>query len=364
IALVVGGCGAPPGTDQGTSPAATGAPAGEVTAAPAQAVEGFLPCIVSGEGGFNDRSFNQSAFEGLQAAASHFGLQSFPNVTSNSVADYIPNIQSLLGQNCSLITAISFNLAPATVESAHANPNVHYLLVDDSGVIDGEQPPDNLKSVLFNTAEAAFLAGYLAAGYSAREGGAHHVGTFGGANFPTVTIFMDGFRQGVEYYNSQNDANVQFTGWDGYDGSFTGNFQAGQQAQAMAQGIIDQGVDVILPVGGPIYQSAVAAITDSNRDVALIGVDMDLFYTDPSTQPVLLTSILKNVSGAVENSVIESGNGNWTPTPYVGDLANDGVGLAPFHNFDSQIPQDLRGQIEQLRQDIIAGNVVVESYLG
>jgi len=116
-------------------------------------------------------------------------------------------------------------------------------------------------------------------------------------------------------------------------------------------------------VGGPIYQSAVAAIQDAGRPVALIGVDMDLFYTDPTTQPYILTSILKNVSGAVETSVINSGTGAWTSEPYVGDLTNDGVGLAPFHNFEDQVPQDLRDKIDQLKQDIIDGRVVVESYL-
>jgi len=363
--LLLAGCGAPPGgapAPDTAAPVATGG--GAATPEPTlQAVEGFLPCIVSGEGGFQDRSFNQSAYEGMQAAATRFGMSTFPAVQSNSATDYIPNIQSLLGQNCSLIAAISFDLAPATVDAANANQDVHFLLVDDSGVIDGVQPPANLKSVLFNTAEAAFLAGYLAAGYSSREGGANHVGTFGGANFPTVTIFMDGFRQGVEYFNEQHGTNVQFTGWDGYDGSFTGGFQADQTAQTMAQGIIDQGVDVILPVGGPIYQSAVAAIQGSGRDVALIGVDMDLFYTDPSTQPFILTSILKNVSGAVENSVVNSATGNWTSDPYIGDLANDGVGLAPFHNFDDKVGQDLRDNIAQLKQDIIDGRVEVESYL-
>ena len=366
-ALLLGGCGAPPGGGVGaaapTAPVVTEPTAGATAGAAEQPVDGFLPCILTGEGDFNDRSFNQTSFEGVQSAAHRFGLNDFPAVVSNSPADHIPNIQSLIAQNCSLITGIGFALASATVDSANANPDIHYLLIDDSGEINGQAPPTNLKPILFNTAEASFLAGYLAAGYSSREGGANHVGTFGGANFPTVTIFMDGFRQGVEYYNQQNGTNVQFTGWDGSDGSFTGGFAANQQAQSMAQGIIDQGVDVILPVGGPIYQSAVAAIQSSGRDVALIGVDMDLFYTDPSTQPYILTSVLKNVAGAVDSSVSEAATGNFSPTPFIGDLANDGVGLAPFHNFEDKVPQELRDKIAQLQQDIIAGRVHVDSYL-
>jgi len=357
-ALLFAGCGPPP--DAG---AATGG-----TDCPVQVVEGFLPCIVSGEGGFNDRSFNQLAFEGMQDAARQLGIGTFPNVQSNSASDYIPNIQSLLQQSCSLITAVSFDLAPAVVSFATQNPDVHFLLVDDDAVgasadagLDGV--PQNIKPILYDTAQAAFLVGYLAAAYSSRPGGAAHVGTFGGMAFPAVTTFMDGFRQGVLYYNDVNNANVQFTGWDGANGSFTGAFQPDQTAQTMAQGLIDQGVDVLLPVGGPIYQSAVAAIQGAGRPVALIGVDADLFETDPSTQPYVLTSILKNSSATVEAVVVDAASGRWDPTPFIGTLENDGVGVAPFHNFDDEISPELRERIEELRQQIIDGTLVVDSYL-
>lgn len=94
-------------------------------------------------------------------------------------------------------------------------------------------------------------------------------------NIPTVSIFMDGFAQGVDFYNEENGTAVKVIGWDRttQDGSFTGGFEANDGARQLAQGIIDQNVDVLLPVGGPIYQSAAVAIRDSGRDIALIGVD-------------------------------------------------------------------------------------------
>ncbi len=94
------------------------------------------------------------------------------------------------------------------------------------------------------------------------------VGTYGGMPFPTVTIFMDGFKQGVEYYNEQKGANVKVVGWDGKDGSFTGGFEANETATNTAAPAARPGRDVLLPVGGPIYQGALTAIEDSGEDVA------------------------------------------------------------------------------------------------
>ena len=104
------------------------------------------------------------------------------------------------------------------------------------------------------------------------------VATFGGAKIPSVTAFMEGYAQGVKYHNEKKGTNVEVIGFEGGDqGSFTGGFAANDEAKGVAAGIIDQGVDVILPVGGPIYQSAMDAIADSGRDIALIGVDADFF---------------------------------------------------------------------------------------
>ena len=93
---------------------------------------------------------------------------------------------------------------------------------------------------------------------------------------------MDGFKQGVDYYNEQKDADVKVVGWDGKDGSFTGGFDARPAATNAAQQLLDQDADVLLPVGGPIYQGALTAIQDSGDDAVMIGVDADVFETDPT----------------------------------------------------------------------------------
>ncbi|BDV29984.1 BMP family lipoprotein [Microbacterium terricola] len=327
----------------------------------ADVVDGFKPCMVSDAGGFDDKSFNQLGFEGLTRAAESLGLDEPTTVQSDSESDFAPNLTNLVEQDCSLIVTVGFALAAAAGESAAANPDIEYVSIDDmvDNDFDGETDSPNIKPIVFDTAQAAFLAGYAAASYSTEK----KVGTFGGMNFPTVTIFMDGFKQGVEYWNEQKDDNVEVLGWDGTDGVFTGGFVANQDAINAAQGLVDQGVDVLLPVGGPIYQSAASVIRASDREIALIGVDADVFETDPTVADLLLTSIRKLIDVGVEDAVNQAAVGEFDVTPFVGTLENEGVGLAPFHDFEDKVSGDLQGELDAITAGIIDGSIPVTSYL-
>jgi basic membrane protein A len=218
----------------------------------------------------------------------------------------------------------------------------------------------NGKPIMFDTVQAAFLGGYAAASYS-KTG---TVGTFGGIPIPAVTIFMDGFYDGVQYFNEETGGDVKVVGWDKKNGSFTGGFAAGTEARQAAQTLIDQDADVILPVGGPIYISAAEAIRDANdggSEIALIGVDADLYETDPSVADLLLTSIIKRVETGVYDVTMAATDGSIDNTLYVGTLENDGLGLAPFHDFEDKVDPELQGKLDELRQMIIDGDIVVES---
>jgi basic membrane protein A len=326
----------------------------------------YLPCIVSDAGGFDDHSFNQLSYEGIKEAAAKLGTE-FKAVESNSANDYAPNIESLVGAGCDTIVTVGFNLAGATKAAAKANPDLEFVLIDDSAdggadgkTFDGKADQPNIKPILYNTAQAAFLAGYAAADFS-KTG---KVGTYGGMAFPTVTIFMDGYKQGVEYYNKTKKKNVEVVGFKGGDkGSFTGGFDANEAATNTARNVLGQGVDVILPVGGPIYQGAITAIQDSGKDVAMIGVDADLFDTDPKTKDLVFTSILKNMKVSTYEAILAAGDDKLDMTPYVGTLENDGVGLAPFHNFEGKISPDLAKELETVKAGIIDGSIKVTSYL-
>lgn len=312
----------------------------------------FLPCIVSDAGGWDDKSFNEAALDGISEAAAELGVE-FIEVESADENAYEPNVQNLVDQGCDLIVTVGFLLAEATTNAAAANPDINFAIIDE--FIDAP----NVKPIQFNTVEAAFLAGYVAASYS--ETGV--VGTFGGIPIPPVTIFMDGFVQGVNYYNETKGTAVQALGWDfdAQTGAFTGGFAPGTEALTTAQGLIDQNADVLLPVGGPIYFSAAEAIRDSGRPIALMGVDKDIFVSDPDIADLVLTSVLKNISTAVYDVVLAAGNGEYDSAPYVGTLDNGGVGVAEFHDFEGSVDAELAGELEELIAGIIDGSIAVTS---
>jgi basic membrane protein A len=344
---VLAGCAAPPAPSDGDTASASDA----------------VPCMVSDLGGFDDKSFNQLGFEGLTEAADKLGVKPI-TVQSDAETDYAPNLQNLVDQGCTLIVSVGFALSAATVEAALANPDIDFAIIDDAADnnFDGKTDAPNIKPILFNTAQSAFLVGYAAASYS-KSG---IVATWGGQPYPTVSIFSDGFAQGVKYYDDKKGKAVKVLGYDPAKPdtyTVTGGFEANDTAKTVAQNFIDQGADVLLPVGGPIYQSAVAAITDSGKDIALVGVDADLYETDPDTQAIILTSILKGIKTATAAVVTDAGKGKFSPDAYIGTLENDGVGYAPFHNFASKVSPDLTKELDTISKGIIDGSIPVKSYL-
>ena len=341
----------------GSAPDATPSSAGPT------AVQGFKPCIVSDDGGWNDKSFNQSAKAGIEKAAAELGVEA-GEVESGSANDYAPNLENLVAEGCTLIISVGFKLSADTIASAKANPDINYAIIDDSadGDQDGKPDADNIKPLLFDTVQAAYLGGYASAAWSDASG-VNKVGTFGGIQIPPVTIFMDGFVDGVQKFNEDKGKNVQTFGWDvaSQTGAFTGGFAANDTAKQTASGILDQGVDVILPVGGPIFQSAAAAITDSGKDTVLLGVDADLYETAPDIKSMVLVSILKRIDNSVYDTVMAAGTGNFDAAPYVGTLENEGVGLSSFHDFESKLPAGLTDELDALKKAIIDGSLEVTS---
>lgn len=320
-----------------------------------QPVADFKACMVSDEGGFDDQSFNQTAAAGLDRAEKELGIK-INKLESSSEADFVTNVESLIQDDCTLIVGVGFKLADALTAAAKANPNVHFALVD-SGF--GEGAEKNGKPLIFNTAEAAFLAGYAAAG-TTKTG---KVATFGGAPIPSVKIFMDGYVAGVEKYNADKGTAVQVLGWDvaKQDGSFVGNFSDVPAGKTMTEGFLSQGADVIMPVAGPVGHGSLQAVKEANSGAKVIWVDTDGTVSVPESADFIFTSVLKAMDVAVYDTVAAASKGEFKAEPYIGTLANEGVALAPFHKFDSQVSAELKAELEALRADIASGNLIVET---
>jgi basic membrane protein A len=326
--------------------------------------EGFHGCYVSDTGGVDDRSFNQLIHEGMLQAETELGIE-YDFVESSTAADYAPNLQAFVSQDCDLIVPAGFNLGTDTVASAKENPDQLYAIVDYD-IIDLKTFKDltfkNIRELTFQTDEAAFLAGYLAAG-TTKTG---VVATYGGVLFPTVTIFMNGFSAGVRAYNKDQGTDVQVLGWnpEKQEGTQVSpdpavGFDNSAEGRRITEDFIAEGADIILPVAGPTGLGTIAAAEDAG-DVSVIWVDIDGCVSVPDSCSLFLTSVEKHMDVAVfetMNSVIE---GTFEGGLYVGTLANDGVGISEYHEFDAEVPQELKDRIEELKQGIISGEVSVD----
>ena len=312
----------------------------------------FTACEVTDTGGIDDNSFNQTAWKGVQDAQAKLGIKG-RYLESQAETDYTANINSLLGQ-CDLIITVGFLLGDATKAAAEANPNQKFSIVDYA--YDPVLP--NVAGQVYSTDQAAFLAGYLAAGMT-KSGS---LGVFGGINIPPVTIFMDGFHQGAEYYNKQKGTKVKVLGWDPAkrEGLFTNNFDSLDDGRAFAQNLNDEGADIVMPVAGPVGLGSAALANELGVDkLKIIGVDADLYLTDPERKHVYLTSITKRMDATVMEVIDSAMKGTFKGGVVVGSLANGGVDLAPLHDMETMVPDELKKELATIRQQIIDGTIKV-----
>lgn len=313
----------------------------------------FTACQATDTGGIDDASFNQTAWKGVQDSMAEHGIDG-RFLESQAESDYEANLNSLIEGNCDVIITVGFLMGDATKTAAQANPEQKFSIVDFAY----DPVIDNVVGQVFATDQAAFLAGYLAAGMS--ETGV--VGTFGGINIPPVTAFMDGLYYGVKYYNEQKGTDVQVLGWnpETKEGLFTGNFDSLDDGRAFAQNLYDEGADIVMPVAGPVgLGSATLAAEIGTDELMIIGVDADQTQTDPENADVYLTSVLKRMDSTVSQVIESVMNDNFEGGLVVGTLENDGVGLADFGAFADKVPEELKAELEAVKAGIVDGSIKV-----
>jgi basic membrane protein A len=307
-------------------------------------------------GSITDNGVNQLVWSGLQRAAQELGVQ-VQHTQVNPGDDYPAKINELLTQNVKGVISVGFDLAQAAKAASEANPQIAFINVDFPS-----QTANDL-GLLFSTDQPSFMAGYLAAGMT-RSGA---VCTYGGQQTPPVLTFMVGFEHGVAYYNQDNGTNVQLLGWQtnaenpvGGSGVFVGTFTDQNTGREIAAQFFNQGCDIIFPVAGETGLGSLTAAKE--RGLKAIGVDLDQAQTSPEYADVILTSVLKKIDVAVFEAVKLSETGQFKPNEnhgnnIIGTLANDGVGLAPFYNFEAQIPPPVKNKLAEIQAQLIDGTL-------
>jgi len=320
--------------------------------------------MVADSGTINDKSFNEGSWQGMQAAAAANPNISIKFLPSSTTSDYAKNITTFEGEKCGIIVTVGFLMGPATQAAALASPKQKFAIVDCSYasfcLSTKPHPPiaHNITQLVYNTVQDAFLGGYLAAGMT-KTG---KVATFGGQKFGTVTIYMDGFWDGVQYYNKQHHTHVQVLGWSepSQNGTFVGNFTDVTAGVTITNTFITHGADIIFPVAGGVGLGAAKAVQTADaagKHIAMYWVDTDGCLSEPTYCKYFITTVEKGLSASVKASVLLAAKGAKGGS-YVGTLANGGAVLAPYHDWASKVPASLQSELNTLKQDIISGKIV------
>jgi basic membrane protein A and related proteins len=342
VVLLAAGCG------HSTTPASSASSTAKATGTK------FVGCMVADDGTIDDRSFNQSAWQGMQAAASadpSISVKYLPS-PQGTESEYVSNINTFIGEKCGIIVTVGYTMAQATAAAAKANPKDDFAIVDNPGA----PIISNQSSLVYDTVQDGFLGGYLAAGMS-KSG---KVATYGGQELPTVTIYMDGFWDGVQYYNSKHGTHVQVLGWDEQDqkGEFTNNFTDETAGQTITQTFIDEGADIIFPVAGDVGLGTVKAVASADAGGSakdqVMWVDTDGCFSLPQDCQYFVGSITKGIVTSVEHDVLAAAKGTFSGGNYIGTLTNGGVAL----DLDSKsIPAALQAELATIKTGIENGSI-------
>jgi basic membrane protein A len=360
LMLIVAACTTPAASEPASEAPESEAPESEAPSESAAPTVDYKACMVSDVGGIDDNSFNENAWKGMEDAAADLGVE-VTFLESRAQEDYARNIDQHVSDGCDLIVTVGFLLGDATAAAAEANPDIRFVIVDFA--YDPALP--NVEGLVYSTAEAAMLAGYASASWSTTG----IMGTFGGINIGApVTDFMDGFIAGMNYWNEEQGADVRMLGGrdpnDPTTGAFTGNFESTDDAKNLTLGMLQEGADVILPVGGPIGEGTFAAIDEQGAEAVGLGVDVDWTETVPEFSHLMLTHILKKIDVSVYSAIERALNEEEPQAVFVSTLENGGVDLGPFHDYEDDFDQEVLDGIEALREAIIAGDVVPSDYYG
>ncbi|HUD70228.1 MAG TPA: BMP family ABC transporter substrate-binding protein [Acidimicrobiales bacterium] len=340
----------------------------------------YLACEVTDTGGLNDHSFNASAWAGMQAAvkAAPKGTTiKIKNASSTSSSDYKPNINNFIKAKCNIIVTVGFLMADATWNAAIAHPTQHFAIVDNTNgnPEDGGNTVDpcpgpkcketapNLLGLTYDTNQDGFLGGYEAAATSKT----HVVATYGGEQFGSVTIYMDGFAYGVDYYNShkaKSATTVHLLGWNPatQKGSFIGSFTNPTAANALTVTFLNAKASTIFPVAGGDGLGTTAAVqtwNSSHTKANVEWVDTSGCVNDKPDCSIFISSVTKGVTASVKGAVIAQASGKFKGGDYVGTLKNGGAAF--IENSKYKVAAGVLAKIKVLSNDIIKGSIKVKT---
>ncbi len=298
--------------------------------------------MVTDGGKIDDKSFNQSTWDGLQAAAKADSSIHVKFIETVSATDYDANIKKFVDGKYDAVVTVGFHLEQPTLEAAKANPNVKFIGVDQS-VAAANLP--NLTGLIFPEDQAGYAAGYLA-GRLTQSG---TVGQVLGMEIPPVKKFAEGFIAGAKA--AKPGVEVKTVYHPAGDNAFADPTWGAAEAQKQ----LDQKVDVIFGAGGTTGNGALGQIAkhaNAGTSVYCIGVDSDQWETVPEARKCLVTSAMKNITEGTTELTKQAKAG----TIKGGDVVGK-TGLAPYHDFESKLPAEVKTDVQKVVDGLQDGTI-------
>ena len=291
--------------------------------------------LVTDVGTLDDRNFNQYSWEGALLGALILGAPEPQSVITTESSEYEGNIQSFIDEDYNVIVTVGFALGEATLAAAEANPGIHFIGVDQ---FQANDPIDNYESLIFNEAQAGYLAGIVAASIS--ESG--EIAAIGGSGtIPPVVNYMRGYENGAHSVNP--DANVQLKY---ISDDLAVAFNDPTAGKTFADQFLQQNpdVDVMFQVAGKTGNGVLQSVTDAG--IYGIGVDVDQWVSNPESAQCTVTSAEKKLTKAVSEGIVAAGEGSPRSSNVFYGADNEGIGLAPFYQFEDLIDEETQGLID------------------
>ncbi|MFB5028553.1 MAG: BMP family ABC transporter substrate-binding protein [Limnochordia bacterium] len=305
-------------------------------AAPAYAQKTRVGLIFA-EGGLGDQSFNDAAYRGLMQAKEELPVEVI-YVEPADIAEMEEHQRSYAELGLDLVIVIGFIHQSALTEVSADYPDIHFAIVDD--VVDNP----NVTSLLFEEHEGSFLVGVVA-GMMTKS---NIVGFVGGMEVPQIRKFQVGFEEGVKWANP--DAQVLV--------NYAGAFDDPGRGRELAISQYERGADIIYHAAGGTGSGVIDAA--ASHDFYAIGVDSDQDYMAPGK---VLTSMIKRVDMAVYEVIKAAVEGTLEGGTWTFGVADGGVGTSEFTYTRDIIPQEVFDKVEEAKQKIISGEIVVTNPL-
>ncbi len=364
LAILVAACSSGGGTTTSTAPSV--APSAVESVAPSEpasagpSVKALKIGVVTDVGQLEDKSFNQSSNEGAKAAADAIG-GTHDVIVTQAISDYGANIQTFVDKGFDVVVTVGFLIGTDTAKAAKANPNVHFVGVDQGVCVDEKGDPDptfackgdaatllpNYQGIVFAEEQAGYLAGIVAA--SITKSGT--IAAVGGTNVPAVVAYNAGYVAGAKSVKADIKTLYQET-----DPNPVKGFNDPAKGKAIATTFIGQGADVIFQIAGLTGQGALEAAC-ATPNVYGIGVDVDQALSIPTVAKCLVTSAEKKLKDTVTTVVKSVADGTFKAGTVTYNAASTppAIGLSPYHDLASMITPEIQALVDKAFADMQSG---------